>query len=95
MSGILEDIDILGFVAGNSQLVPGRIDRALGLEDLGIAAREIEDQVRLLRRQGVKIEVVLAWALPYAERLRILMPDDPAIARLAAQLQTAAGRKTP
>ncbi len=56
--GILEDIELLSFVAGNAQLVAGRIDRAAGLADLVIAAREIGDQVRLLRRQGVKIEVV-------------------------------------
>jgi CBS domain-containing protein len=27
--GVLEDIDLLSFLAGNSQLVAGRIDRAL------------------------------------------------------------------
>ncbi|ACK51545.1 putative CBS domain and cyclic nucleotide-regulated nucleotidyltransferase [Methylocella silvestris BL2] len=56
--GILEDIELLSFVAGNAQLVAGRIDRANGMPDLVIAAREIGDQVRLLRRQGVKIAVV-------------------------------------
>ncbi|VFU16451.1 putative nucleotidyltransferase substrate binding domain-containing protein [Methylocella tundrae] len=56
--GILEDIELLSFVTGNAQLVAQRIDRALTLADLTIASREIGDQVRLLRRQGVKIEVV-------------------------------------
>jgi CBS domain-containing protein len=56
--GILEDINLLGFLAGNAQLVAGRIDRARGLDDLTIAARETEEQVRVLRRQGVKIEVI-------------------------------------
>lgn len=56
--GILEDIDLLGFLAGNAQLVAGRIDRARGLDDLALAARETEEQVRVLRRQGVKIEVI-------------------------------------
>ena len=56
--GILEDIQLLGFLAGNAQLVAGRIDRAAGLPDLAIAAREIDQQVRLLRRQGVKVEVI-------------------------------------
>ena len=32
--GVLEDIDILGLVAGNSQLIPGRIDRARAIDDL-------------------------------------------------------------
>ena len=39
--GVLEDIDILGLVAGNSQLVPGRIDRAQSIEDLRQAAQDI------------------------------------------------------
>ncbi len=56
--GILEDIELLGFLAGNAQLVAGRIERAAGLPDLVIAAREIGEQVRLLRRQGVKVEVI-------------------------------------
>jgi CBS domain-containing protein len=56
--GILEDINVLSFFAGNSQLVVGRIDRASSLTELGAAARQIAEQVRPLRRQGVKFEVV-------------------------------------
>lgn len=56
--GILEDIDLLSFLAGNSQLVAGRIDRASGVADLQVAAGDIAGQVRMLRRQGVKAEVV-------------------------------------
>ncbi|WP_374548086.1 putative nucleotidyltransferase substrate binding domain-containing protein, partial [Rhodoblastus sp.] len=56
--GILEDINLLSFFAGNSQLVVGRIDRASTLADLGAAAKQIAEQVRPLRRQGVKFEVV-------------------------------------
>ena len=58
LSGFLEDIDILGLVAGNSQLVPGRIDRARGVDDLAIAARDIQAQVERLHRQGVRVEVI-------------------------------------
>ncbi len=57
-SGFLEDIDILGLVAGNSQLIPGRIDRARGTEELAIAAREIQAQVERLHRQGVRVEAI-------------------------------------
>lgn len=57
-TGFLEDIDILGLVAGNSQLIPGRIDRARGLEDLAIAARDIQAQVERLHRQGVRVEAI-------------------------------------
>jgi CBS domain-containing protein len=56
--GILEEIDLLGFLAGSAQIVAGRIDRASSKEDLAIAAREIETQTRVLRRQGVKVEVI-------------------------------------
>ena len=56
--GILEDIDLLGFLAGSAQVVAGRIDRASSKDDLAIAARETAAQVRTLRRQGVKVEVI-------------------------------------
>ncbi|MGO9392404.1 putative nucleotidyltransferase substrate binding domain-containing protein [Rhodoblastus sp.] len=56
--GILEDINLLSFFAGNSQLVVGRIDRAATLQELGAAAAQIAEQIRPLRRQGVKFEVV-------------------------------------
>lgn len=56
--GMLEDIDILGLVAGNSQLIPGRIDRAHTIDDLRGAANDIQAQVERLDRQGVKVEVI-------------------------------------
>jgi CBS domain-containing protein len=56
--GILEDINLLSFFAGNSQLVVGRIDRASTLSELAAAAAQIAEQIRPLRRQGVKFEVV-------------------------------------
>ena len=56
--GILEDIDLLGFLAGSAQVVAGRIDRASGPGDLAVAAHEIDAQTRVLRRQGVKVEVI-------------------------------------
>ena len=56
--GFLEDIDILGLVAGNTQLIPGRIDRARGVEDLAAPARDIQAQVERLHRQGVKVEQI-------------------------------------
>ena len=57
-TGILEDIDILGLVAGNSQLIPGRIDRARTIEDLEMPARDVQDQVERLHRQGVEVGVI-------------------------------------
>lgn len=56
--GVLEDIDLLGFLAGNAQVIAGRIDRATSTADLRTAAREIVDQIRVLRRQDVRVEVI-------------------------------------
>ena len=56
--GVLEDIDLLSFLAGNSQLVAARIDRAANVSDLARAAKRIDPQIRTLRRQGVKIDVI-------------------------------------
>lgn len=56
--GFLEDIDILGLFAGNSQLIPGRIERARSIDDLAGAARDIQAQVERLHRQGLKVDVV-------------------------------------
>ncbi|HYZ32235.1 MAG TPA: DUF294 nucleotidyltransferase-like domain-containing protein [Crenalkalicoccus sp.] len=57
-AGFLEDIDILGLVAGNSQLIPGRIDRARSIEELKRPAQEIQAQVERLHRQGVAVEQI-------------------------------------
>lgn len=55
---VLEDIDLLSFLAGNSQLVAQQIDRASTVAELARAAQKFEPQIRMLRRQGVKIEAV-------------------------------------
>src|SRR3954469_9274663 len=57
-TGFLEDIHILGLVAGNSQLIPGRIDRARSVADLAAPAQDIQGQVERLHRQGVKVEQI-------------------------------------
>jgi CBS domain-containing protein len=56
--GLIEDIDLLSFLAGNSQLVAARIDRSRDVSALARAAHRIESQIRLLRRQGVKVDLV-------------------------------------
>jgi len=56
--GTLEDIDILGLVAGNSQLIPGRIDRAPSVDELIAPATDIQNQVERLERQGARVEAI-------------------------------------
>jgi CBS domain-containing protein len=67
--GFLEDIDILGLFAGNSQLIPGRIDRARSINDLAAAAQDIEAQVERLHRQGVKVDVIAEMTSDLNRRL--------------------------
>mgnify|MGYP001765149815 CR=1 FL=1 len=58
LAGMLEDIGILGLFAGNSQLIPGRIDRAKSIADLETTASDIQAQVERLHRQGVKADLI-------------------------------------
>jgi CBS domain-containing protein len=79
--GILEDINLLSFFAGNSQLVVGRIDRATNLPELAAAAAQISGQLRPLRRQGVKFEVVAEIVSDLNRRLfhklfELLCPEE-------------------
>jgi CBS domain-containing protein len=57
-TGVLQDIDILELFAGNSQLIPGRIDRARTVAELVPCAADIQAQVQRLHEQGVKVEVI-------------------------------------
>lgn len=56
--GVLEDIDILGLVAGNPQLIPGQIERARKVEELTTSAHDIQSQVERLHRQSARVEVI-------------------------------------
>jgi CBS domain-containing protein len=67
--GFLEDIDILGLFAGNSQLIPGRIDRARSPDDLTSAAQDIQAQVERLHRQGIKVEAIAEMTSDLNRRL--------------------------
>ena len=57
-TGVLQDIDILELFAGNSQLIPGRVDRSKTVADLVPCAADIQAQVQRLHEQGVKVEVI-------------------------------------
>jgi CBS domain-containing protein len=86
--GVLEDADLLSFLTGHSRLVAARIDRAATVSELGAAARRIADQTRMLRRQGVKIEVVCEIVSDLNRRLfaKLFMLTAPASIRDSACL---------
>jgi CBS domain-containing protein len=54
--GTLDQVDVLSFLAHQSHIVAGRIDRASSIEELHGASDAIADQVRLLQRDGVGYE---------------------------------------
>ena len=56
--GVLEDIDILGLVAGNPQLIPGQIERARAIDDIIPTAGDIQSQVERLHKQGARVEMI-------------------------------------
>jgi len=74
-TGFLEDIHILGLVAGNSQLIPGRIDRARSVADLAGPAQDIQKQVERLHRQGVKVEQIAEITSDLNRRLFVRLFD--------------------
>ncbi len=74
-TGFLEDIHILGLVAGNSQLIPGRIDRARSVDDLRGPAQDIQGQVERLHRQGVKVEQIAEITSDLNRRLFVRLFD--------------------
>jgi len=84
-AGFLEDIDILGLVAGNSQLIPGRIDAAHRVEDLVAPAREIQAQVERLHRQGVKAEAIAEITSDLNRRLFLRLYELTATPEIRAQ----------
>lgn len=73
--GFLEDIDLLGRFAGNSQLIPRRIDAARDVAELAEPARAIQDQVERLHRQGVKVEVIAEITSDLNRRLFVRLFD--------------------
>ncbi|KAA5596268.1 DUF294 nucleotidyltransferase-like domain-containing protein [Blastochloris sulfoviridis] len=56
--GFLEDLHLLGFIAGSSPVVTGRIERAGSVADLAPTAKEIAAQVERLHRQGLKVQAI-------------------------------------
>ncbi|WP_431269055.1 DUF294 nucleotidyltransferase-like domain-containing protein [Dankookia sp. P2] len=84
-TGFLEDIHILGLVAGNSQLIPGRIDRARTVADLAGPAQDIQGQVERLHRQGVKVEQIAEITSDLNRRLFVKLFDLLAPPAIRAQ----------
>ena len=58
MVGILEQVDLLSFIANGSSLVVQKILQSKTLEDLKIPAEQITKLISLLHRNGSKVEMI-------------------------------------
>ena len=58
--GVLQQLDLMGFVANNSYLIAHRAAEAASIDDLRQAAEQINGLIRVLHSDGVRIEVIAA-----------------------------------
>ncbi|MDD2867437.1 DUF294 nucleotidyltransferase-like domain-containing protein [Neomegalonema sp.] len=56
--GLLSQLDLMAFMASHSHLIALEAEQAETVEDLGAAARQIDGLIRLLRKDGVKVETI-------------------------------------
>ncbi|CAD5374112.1 Predicted signal-transduction protein containing cAMP-binding and CBS domains [Rubrivivax sp. A210] len=54
--GVLGQLDLVSFVANHSHIVALQIDDAASVDDLGDAARRVDEMVKLLHGSGIRIE---------------------------------------
>lgn len=60
VAGLLSQLDLMGFVANNSHLIALQAAQAESIDDLRAAAGQINDLIRVLHGDGVRIEVIAA-----------------------------------
>lgn len=79
--GLLGQLELMAFVASHSHLIALRAAEAATLTDLGTAARQIDGLVRMLHRDGLRVEVIagLVGALNrqiFSRLWELLAPPD-------------------
>ena len=81
IAGILEQVDLLGFLSNNSHIVAIRVERASDLADLKTASAEIPTLIQALHANGVKVQLIaeMVTALNrriFAKLFEMLAPPD-------------------
>jgi len=79
--GLLSQIDLMAFVASHSHLIALEIAEAADTDELGTAARQIDDLIADLHEDGVRVEVIGELVGELNRRLfqrlwELLAPED-------------------
>lgn len=82
--GILEIIDLLGYVSSHSHLVVAQVERATGIDDLSEAARDLGVLIDALHGAGVKIAVIAEMVTDLNRRIQRRLFEFLASPELAA-----------
>jgi CBS domain-containing protein len=56
--GILNQLDLMGFVSNHSHLISLAVDQAKTTDELKVAAQQVDESIELLMRGGVRIDIV-------------------------------------
>ncbi|HYD32318.1 MAG TPA: putative nucleotidyltransferase substrate binding domain-containing protein [Azospirillaceae bacterium] len=56
--GVLEQVDVLGFLSNHSQLIAAQVDRAASIDDLLKAGGDVVGLIRALHSTGVKVRFI-------------------------------------
>ncbi len=56
--GILNQLDLMGFVSNHSHLITLQVDQANNTDELKLAAQQVDDTIAMLVRGGVRIDIV-------------------------------------
>jgi CBS domain-containing protein len=68
--GVLEQVDLLSFLSGQSHIVALRIDRASNIEDLKRASEQLPVLVQVMHGQGTKIRYVTQIVAELSRRIQ-------------------------
>jgi len=56
--GILNQLDLMGFVSNHSHLITLQVDQANNTDELKLAAQQVDESIALLVRGGVRIDII-------------------------------------
>lgn len=80
--GVLEQVDLLSFLSGQSHIITLRIDRAQTIDDLKRASEQLPQLVQVMHGQGTKIRYVTQIVAELSRRIQARLFEMTAPAEL-------------